>query len=202
MSDVTTDPFRRRYEDDDSDWGGHSGAGSLPFWTIGYRAMLENFIAMNEIKSIVDLGCGDWQFSKFMNLEGVRYHGFDVVESVVSRNRTLYAKPNISFDLRPDDPGLLPQADLLIMKDVLQHLPDEQIAFHKDHVFSRYPRCLITNSFKKIDTVTNININYGEFRCLDLNKDPYKFDGTYIFEMYSPLWEQIRTLLYRPAEIG
>ena len=70
MIDVTTDPFRRRYEDDDSDWGGHSGAGSLPFWTIGYRAMLENFIAMNEIKSIVDLGCGDWQFSKFMNLEG------------------------------------------------------------------------------------------------------------------------------------
>ncbi len=40
-------------------WGFGSGHGSLPSVTKGYRKFLENFIKDNNIKSVVDYGCGD-----------------------------------------------------------------------------------------------------------------------------------------------
>nr|WP_047166567.1 methyltransferase domain-containing protein [Sphingomonas sp. Y57] len=194
-----SEAFRRHYEAEDSHWGGHSGDGSLPYWTIEYRAFLERFIHLNAIKSVVDIGCGDWQFSRLINWTGVRYHGFDVVPSVVERNRHRFGNELISFDLMPQDLSQVPSADLLIMKDVLQHLPDREILRHRDSLFGRYPRCLLTNSFNKLDTARNIDIAFGDFRCLDLNAAPYDFGGQYVLEFSSPIWEQIRVMLYTPG---
>jgi len=176
-----------------------------------YRAFLERFLHLNNIGSIVDIGCGDWQFLRFVNLAGVRYHGFDVVESVIERNRRLYAAENISFDMIPDDFDDVPLADLLIMKDVLQHLSNEEILRHRDGLFSRFPKCLLTNSYRKLrlhnydmasndyTTGHNYQIASGDFRCLDLNADPFNFGGAYVLEFSSPIFEQIRTLLYMPS---
>jgi len=199
-ADERVEAFRRHYETEQSDWGGHSGGGSDPYWNIDYRAFLERFIRLNDIRTIVDIGCGDWQFSRFLNLEGVRYHGFDVVRSVVERNRARFASDMVSFDEMPADFAAVPDADLLVMKDVLQHLPDAEIMRHKHDLFSRYPRCLLSNSYRKIDTPTNIDIGVGGFRSLDLNAAPYHFDGEYVLEFSTPLWEQIRTMLYIPKQ--
>jgi SAM-dependent methyltransferase len=190
--------FRRHYETSESHWGRHSGGGSDPYWNIDYRSFLERFIALNDIRTVVDIGCGDWQFSRFINFSGVRYYGFDVVESVISQNRALYSSENISFDAMPVDLDGVPSADLLIMKDVLQHLPDAEIMRHKRELFSRYPRCLLSNSYHKLHTPRNIDVSYGGFRSLDLNAPPYEFGGEYILEFSTPLWEQIRTMLYIP----
>ncbi len=92
----------------------------------------------------------------------------------------------------------MPAADLLIMKDVLQHLPDSEIMRHKRDLFSQYPRCLLSNSYRKHETPRNIDVGYGSFRSLDLNADPYRFGGTYVLEFSTPLWEEIRTMLYVP----
>jgi SAM-dependent methyltransferase len=197
-SDERVEAFRRHYESESSDWGGHSGGGSDPYWNIDYRAFLERFIRLNGVRSIVDIGCGDWQFSRFINLEGVRYHGFDVVKSVVDRNRSRYASDSVTFEEMPRDFRDVPAADLLVMKDVLQHLPDEEIIRHKRDLFVRYPRCLLSNSYRKVHTPINVDIPVGGFRSLDLNADPYNFGGHYVLEFSSPLWEQIRTMLYIP----
>ena len=213
MKDIDSrgDAFRHYYDNASSAWGGHSGGGSIPYWTIEYRAFIERFIAWNNITSIVDIGCGDWQFSRLLNLSGVRYHGFDVVESVVERNRRLYRSDNVSFDIMPQDFNDVPQADLLIMKDVLQHLPNADIFSHRNELFSRYSMCLLTNSYRKLKhhnydlsssdftTGNNYDIASGDFRCLDLNAQPFNFGGAYVLEFSSPLFEQIRTLLYTPT---
>jgi SAM-dependent methyltransferase len=200
--DERVEAFRRHYETSESHWGRQSGAGSHPYWNIDYRAFLERFIVINNIRIVIDIGCGDWQFSRFLNFDGVRYYGFDVVESVVAQNRALYSSENVTFDIMPLDFAEMPHADLLIMKDVLQHLLDTEIMRHKRELFSRYPRCLLSNSYRKFETPMNIDVAYGGFRSLDLNAPPYEFRyefrGEYVLEFSTPLWEQIRTMLYIP----
>jgi SAM-dependent methyltransferase len=196
--DERVEAFRRHYETSESHWGGHSGGGSHPYWNIDYRAFLERFIVLNGIRSVVDIGCGDWQFSRFINFGGIQYYGFDVVESVVKRNRALYSSENIRFDVMPLGSAEVPYADLLIMKDVLQHLPDAEIMRYKRELFCRYPRCLLSNSYSKFQTSRNVDVSYGGFRSLDLNASPYEFGGEYVLEFSTPLLEQIRTMLYIP----
>jgi SAM-dependent methyltransferase len=198
VNDERTEAFRRHYETENSHWGGHSGDGSLPYWTLEYRTFLERFIHMNDIRSVVDIGCGDWQFSRFINWSGVQYWGFDVVPSVVEKNQRRFGSDNVNFAVMPEDFAQIPAADLLIMKDVLQHLPDNEIVRHRNDLFSRYPRCLLSNSYRKLDTPRNTNISYGDFRCLDLNAEPYGFGGHYVLEFSSPIWEEIRVMLYAP----
>jgi 2-polyprenyl-3-methyl-5-hydroxy-6-metoxy-1,4-benzoquinol methylase len=181
-----------------SDWGGHSGGGSSTYHTIEYRAFLERFIFLNNIQTVVDIGCGDWQFSKHINYSGVKYTGYDIVPSVVQSNSVNYSKNNIKFLDMPNNLEEVQGADLLIMKDVLQHLPNNDIFNFKKHVFPKYKYCIITNSFSKVASQQqNKDIALGGFRCLDLNATPFNFNGIYVMEFFSPLWETIRVLLLR-----
>lgn len=180
---------------DTESWGNGSGPGSYPGWTIEYRAFLERFFRMNEVGSIVDIGCGDWQFSRFLHLDGIVYHGFDVVARLIDANRRRFGSDTVRFDVMPEDLAALPQADLLVMKDVLQHLPDAEIARFRAQVFGRYRFVLLTNSFEKIDSHRNVDVRPGEFRCLDLAAPPYGFSGAYLFEYWAQPWERIRTFL-------
>lgn len=177
-------------------WGNGSGPGSHPTWTIEYRAFLEKFIRMNDVRSIVDVGCGDWQFSRFLNLDGIAYHGFDVVERLVEQNNRRYGSESVRFEVMPDDPAALPSADLFLMKDVLQHLPDADIFRFRDTVFGRYRFALLTNSYEKADAYRNVDLSRpGEFRCLDLAAAPYHLPGAYLFEYFAQPWERIRAFL-------
>ena len=78
-----------------------------------------------KITSIVDAGCGDWEFSKEIDWGGASYLGV-VISSVVIEKLGRYATDKIQFRVG-DITEELPAADLLIVKDVLQHLPNSLI---------------------------------------------------------------------------
>jgi hypothetical protein len=185
--------FSRIY--DESEWGRGSGSGSYPYFTIEYRAFLEKFLRMNSIKSVVDLGCGDWQSTRFLDLDDMLYMGFEVVESVIERNNASFGSETKRFSMVPADLTAIPRADVLIMKDVLQHLPDHEILRYASLVFPRYRFCLITNSYEKNLVRKNVDIDYGDHRTLDLTAPPYNLDGAYVLEYWALPWERIRTLL-------
>lgn len=65
-------------------WGYGSGSGSNENLCKGYVQFLQQFFQRNNIKSIVDIGCGDWQFSKNINFDGILYKGYDVASFVVN----------------------------------------------------------------------------------------------------------------------
>lgn len=47
---------------------------------------VRRFIKENSIKSVVDLGCGDWQFSPYIYHDlSVAYVGYDVVLPVIQQ---------------------------------------------------------------------------------------------------------------------
>lgn len=52
-----------------------SGPGSSVLNTVEIRDLLQDVIINYNIKSILDLGCGDWNWFQLINLSGVQYEG-------------------------------------------------------------------------------------------------------------------------------
>ena len=182
------DIFERIYEDDA--WrGGGSGEGSQLVHNRGYVAFLQKFLAERKIRSVVDLGCGDWQFSRTIDWRGIDYRGYDLVRTVIEHNRRKFGGAHISFHLFDGDFAHLPAADLLIAKDVLQHWSNRAIAELLPHL-SRFRFCLITNCVNAGGPTENRDIADGEFRPLDLRLPPFavKAAEVYGFSNARPFW--------------
>ena len=139
---------------------------------------LQNFLSTHHIRSVVDLGCGDWSFSKLINWKGITYTGYDIVESVIENNKRKYQTPTIQFICGNALDIDLPQADLFICKDVFQHLSNTDIStFIKQ--FSKYKYCLITNDIKDPSNANNFNVEMhrGGWRLIDLSLAPFHVPG-------------------------
>jgi len=116
-------------------WGGpdrdfYSGTGSYapeviePFVAV-VRAYLAAF---PEPPIVVDVGCGDFTAGSRLVDLARHYHGCDVVPELIARNRRLFAAPNLSFHLVDAVSDPLPAGDVALIKQVLQHLRNDQIA--------------------------------------------------------------------------
>lgn len=179
-----------------NEWGHGSGEGSLPVHTKGYVAFLQRFLSDNRIASVVDMGCGDWQFSKSIQWGSIRYRGYDVVRQVVERNIEQYSAPNISFHLYSGNPADLPPADLLISKDVLQHLSDGAIAKVLP-CLDRFKYSLLTNCVNPVGTTVPTDIVDGDFRYLDLRLPPFNLPAKEVYSFQNAM-NPIARLLKAP----
>lgn len=179
IEEVFTDIYDSQIWGADAEGNGTSGTGSTLDHTVEYRAFLQDFLKNQKIHSVVDVGCGDWGFSCAIDWSGIRYKGYDVVASVIQKNIEKYSSANISFILGNAINMKLPRADLLICKDVLQHLTIRDISqFTKQ--FRRFKYCLITNDLYYIGYEgfqVNQEIRTGEVRPLDLSKPPFSLVG-------------------------
>ena len=173
-----TAKFNRFYAD--GIWGkdvtgkGTSGSGSSLEITREYRAYVEDFIKKHPVKSVVDAGCGDWSFSSAMDWGDANYLGIDIASDVVEAVRKKYAKDNIKFEVG-DITEDLPAADLLISKDVLQHLSNELIhKFIKNNLRKgKYKWVILTND----RSGENRDIRNGGYRGIDLTAPPFEVKG-------------------------
>jgi SAM-dependent methyltransferase len=170
---VFDDIYRNRVWGTDARGAGTSGFGSTMAFTTVYRAFLQDFLAKNRIRSVVDAGCGDWQFSRSIDWTGIDYAGCDIVESVVREDQERYGAANVRFfrcDMVTTD---LPAADLLIVKDVLQHLSFRDIQqFLKQ--LPKYKHVLIINDVDPVSfTTVNRDVETGGYRPLDMTHPPF-----------------------------
>jgi SAM-dependent methyltransferase len=153
---------------------GISGSGSTLEITRKYRAYVEDFMKKHAVKSVVDAGCGDWNFSSAMDWGDASYLGVDIASDVIEADRKKYEKGKIKFqvgDITKD----LPAADLLISKDVLQHLSNELIhKFIKNNLRKgKYKWVILTNDRSS----ENRDIPTGEYRRIDLTAPPFEVKG-------------------------
>jgi SAM-dependent methyltransferase len=155
---------------------GHSGPGSTLHATLIYRTFLQQFLKDNAIRSVVDAGCGDWEFSQRLDWSGIDYKGFDVVESAIAKAKT-FAKPNIAFFVGNVVELGLPPADLLLCKHVLQHLPTRDVRTFLTQI-KKYRHVLLTNSVNvQTMSATNVDVAVGECRALDPTAPPFNLYG-------------------------
>lgn len=136
----------------------------------------------------MDLGCGDWQFSRLMDWSGVEYCGLEVVPSLVAKLQAEHGAPGRRFALvDPSDPRL-PPADLLIAKDVLQHVSNAEILRLMGE-FRKYRHLLLTNDKNPDPNGNNGDTHTGGYRLLDLSASPFGLKGNYVF-YFGPDWHK------------
>ena len=91
-----------------------------------FSTLIQDLIQLNDVKTVVEFGCGWWKYMIDVDFTDVEYDGYDIVESVIAQNVEKHAAPNVRFHTVRDGTRM-PKADLLVSKDVLQHLPTEDV---------------------------------------------------------------------------
>lgn len=175
---LLTNTFNRIYAE--GTWGrdvagkGTSGSGSTLEITREYRAYVEDFIRKHRVKSVVDAGCGDWGFSSAIDWGGASYLGVDIASDVIAAVRDKHEKGNIRFQVG-DITEELPAADLLISKDVLQHLSNRLVEkFVRNNLRKgKYKWVILTNDRGS----DNPDIANGGYRAIDLAAAPFEVKG-------------------------
>jgi SAM-dependent methyltransferase len=165
---------------DQNEWHRGSGVGSMPENNIDYMAFLQKFIRYNRIGNVVDFGCGDWQFSRYIDWSDISYHGLDIVPKVIEKNRNAYQTERITFSLF-DSIAALPEADLIICKDVFQHLPNAIVHTYLGAMKSKAKFLLITNDIGPPGYL-NLDIEPGGWRTLQFDLPPFSEEAGIVLE--------------------
>ena len=193
------DVFNQIYRDNIWGDGKGSGIGSDPVHVRPYTQFLQNFLQQNQIKSVVDLGCGDWQFSRELNLEGIEYLGVDVATSVIESNQKEFQASNVSFSVLREY-SQLPKSDLLICKDVLMHLGHEEVFKVIREAFPKFRQILITSDVNPYSALGDAYLNArnmrqkmfnediltGQMTPFDIRMQPYNIPGEKVFSWTLP----------------
>ncbi len=167
MEQVFIDIYEREQANNPPGWG------SVLRNTRSYILFLEAFMKANQIKSVLDLGCGDWSFSRFVQWDKTRYLGIDIVPKIIKTNRERFTSTTVSF-LHANALDIeLPKADLLLCKDMLMHLPNTDIITFAQKC-KNFKHCLITNN---IGNVINEDKPVGDYRSIDLTAAPFHMQG-------------------------
>ncbi len=106
----------------------YSGNGSVGSFADNYTDLVSALVREKEIRSIVDLGCGDFRIGSRLTPIADKYIGIDIVPDLISHHRANYSSDRVSFECLDivDDP--LPAGDLCLIRQVMQHLNNEEIA--------------------------------------------------------------------------
>ena len=172
--------FTKIYEKELWGKGRGSGTGSSLFSNKKYIPFLENFLRDNNIKSVIDFGCGDWQFSQYIDWGDVDYLGLDIVDYIIETNKIRFQE--YSFISDTDVFKYLDNRELIIIKDVLMHWPDEEIEIFLDKLTKYNIWILLVNSAKNQPIKRKLKI--GGWKPLEYNKFPlnkYNFELIFTF---------------------
>ena len=106
-----------------------SGLGSRGPASEQYCEFVIKFIRDHNVQSIVDLGCGDFVVGRrIMEGSSIVYTGIDVVPELIEHHKTSAHDARATFQCLDIATDPLPSADLYLVRQVLQHLSNEEIA--------------------------------------------------------------------------
>jgi len=160
-----------------------SGEGSEIGYTQPLRQWLIEEIPKLEVKVFVDAPCGDFNWMKEVipNLN-VNYVGLDIVASVIENNQEKYSSDNVNFDLANICEDILPECDLLMVRDCLFHLSNEDINKFLQNLSQVDYKYLLTTTHVVDNNFSNKDIVTGDFRLIDLFSYPFCFDRANVLD--------------------
>jgi 2-polyprenyl-3-methyl-5-hydroxy-6-metoxy-1,4-benzoquinol methylase len=104
-----------------------SGEGSMIKYTNNVREQLPKLFAAYNIKSVLDLPCGDFNWMKEIDFDEMTYNGADIVRHIIKENQEKYATDNINFHHLDATTAIPEKHDLIICRDLLIHLSNKNI---------------------------------------------------------------------------
>ena len=157
--------------------GGSHGADVVDSYVKCVKKFLTN---LPRKPVVIDLGCGDFNIGQNFLTLSKKYIGCDVVPSLIEFNKKKYISKNLSFihlDAVKDE---LPKGEIVIIRQVLQHLSNSQIQEVLQKVKSNFRYLILTEHLpKKENFVANVDIPAGHLiraninSGLDIEKPPF-----------------------------
>ncbi|MBF0434871.1 MAG: hypothetical protein HQL77_05790 [Magnetococcales bacterium] len=176
-----------------------SGPGSAPQVTVRLRHSLLKLWQDLRIQILVDAGCGDSRWLEAITGSLKLYLGFDLVETLIANNRVLFAdRKNHFFNTADICRDTLPQADLLLCRNTLTHLPNALVQEALTSFRASGSHYLLATTFPGAPLV---DIEPGHWRPLDLTAPPFNLpaplqllpDGHPANNSYLGLWKMARS---------
>jgi len=195
MEEIFTKIYENKEWGDNSnnEYEGSSGIGSDVNYNNTYIPFIEKFIFDNNIKNIVDLGCGDFRCGPLIyDKLDISYTGYDTYKKIIDYNLNQYSLPKYNFihlDFCNNKETII-DGELCILKDVLQHWSLENIYKFLDYIIEnkKFKYILICNCC--FQTIDNTEIDNGDWRYLSCDFLPLK--------KYNP----IKLLNYHSKEVS
>ena len=210
MDKNTIDSYNKQYSLEGGSWNNtcivngvietYSGPGSLLINTDNLIEELPVFLEKYNIKSIIDVPCGDFNYMKNINLDNIKYNGYDISENAIEKCLK-YQKQNINFNILDVTNETLNYSDLIICKDLFLHLSFVHIEKILQNIIntkckyfavSRYDN----GKYKNIDqdsglgarsieiTSPPFNFNYNIIKTIKYSKNHKLLDELIIFKMF------------------
>jgi hypothetical protein len=147
-----------------------SGCGSTLRQTETLRAQLPPFLEAHGVTSLLDIPCGDLNWLKETDLNGIAYIGADIVPALIAKLQQ-NAPPGMTFLTADIVSDPLPKADCVMVRDCFSHLPfaDIQAALH--NIAASGATYLLATHFTDRDQ--NTDIAAGGFHALNLCAAPF-----------------------------
>jgi SAM-dependent methyltransferase len=179
---------------------------SPPELTKKYRDYVSCFVKKHNIQSVVDLGCGDFEASRGIDLQDAHYIGVDIYDNLIKYNIEHYGDNHHEFLVRDIVEDELPAGDLCLITLVLYILSFEEV-FSILKKLNKYSYVLITDGQADIPLSARKNIDkktdkytrrdyYNQGFYLEL--PPFELNVDIVCEYQIPSNEIIRTVLLMP----
>ena len=172
-----------------NEWGKMDGEDFFSGHGSHMKEIVDNYVSAitNWIKSLdkkmsaLDLGCGDFHIGSKIRHLFDSYIACDIVPELILYNSEKFADFSVDFivsDLSKDE---LPESDVIIVRQVLQHLSNEEIYNFLSKIKNRYHYLIFTdhrsndeNLAENMDLLpgSKIRLAFGG-KGLDLTKVPF-----------------------------
>lgn len=132
------------------------------------------------LKSGLDLGCGDFSVGVAFCDLFEDFKAMDVAKNVIRENKNLYKSKNVSFSALDLTSGKIPSTDVIFVRQVLQHLSNREIEKFVRNVEGKFRHLIVTESIAKSiffkankDTITGPGIRIHKNSGVELEKAPF-----------------------------
>lgn len=158
----------------------YSGPGSLLKNTDNLIIELQKFIVDNNINSVIDIPCGDFNFMKHIINKDCKYLGIDISEKAINICKK-YETSNIQFyvDDITDLNIKLNNADLIICKDLTIHLSFSDINSLLKNIIKSKCKYFACSRYNDGNVVNKDTINGKSglaAREIEITKYPFNFN--------------------------
>jgi SAM-dependent methyltransferase len=141
---------------------------------------------------IIDLGCGDFEIGKALlqHVPNSIYIGCDIVPELIRYNASKFASDQISFRVLDIVADPLPEGDVCLIRQVLQHLSNADIVqiiaklnYPFVYVTEGHPqeRIGLINPDKEVSFDVRFDWKTGKGRGVELNQAPFKMQTQEMF---------------------
>jgi len=137
----------------------YSGNGSHnPKIIKPYIKIINKILIKYKSSTVVDCGCGDFNIGKELFLNTKKYIGVDIFKDLIDLNKKKFIHPKLIFKKKDITKDKLPAADFCIVRQVLQHLSNQDILLFLNNIKNRYKFLIITEHLPEKEFLANKNI--------------------------------------------